>query len=73
MCDAERLFLEVLQVTGWPPDIRLVYADWLDEDGQHDHASEIRNQCLRIFQFHTRYLQAKAERAWERKSRTPRP
>jgi len=51
----ERAFLELLHARHWPNDIRLIYADWLDEHDQDDAALIIRRQVLRRLTFPGRY------------------
>lgn len=49
----EKLFLEVLHHKNWPIGLRLIYADWLDENGMPEHALDIRRTILhRLIMMH---------------------
>lgn len=45
----ERRFLDVLIRANWPADLRLIYADWLMEHDDDEHANEIREHVLHIW------------------------
>ena len=46
MSDNELKFLKVLHDSNWPDSTRLIYADWLDEHDDPDHAFAIRYHVL---------------------------